>query len=200
MSSQTNKFNVWYINVVLYAIIIFLTYLLLKIAVWDPKKLVETEEYNKNESRLRMMNIREAQNLFYQKYQRYTGSLDSLILFLKTDELVPKKIKGFDTIANKRTNPFKPLLSVPLKDVDTVFYFTNLIPDSLKKSPKSGKPYILLIDTIRTADTIVDRRGRILRVETKVQTGTKYSLECPDGYGTIGDLYNDALKNTASWE
>jgi len=58
----------------------------------------------------------------------------------------------------------------------------------------------LLIDTIRTSDTIVDRRGKILRVETKVQTGTKYSLECPDGYGTIGDLYNDALKNTPSWE
>ena len=200
MSSQTNKFNVWYINVVLYAIIVFLSYLLLKIGVWDPKEMIRKEEFFKNESRLRMINLREAENLFYEKYQRYTGSLDTLIMFLKNDELPTKKIIGRDTITNRKTNPFKPLLSLPLKDVDTVFYFTKRIPDSLWHSPKSRNPYILLIDTIRTSDTIVDRRGKILRVETKVQTGTKYSLECPDGYGTIGDLYNDALKNTPSWE
>jgi hypothetical protein len=35
---------------------------------------------------------------------------------------------------------------------------------------------------------------------TKKLIGTKYYIEDPDGYGSVGSLSNDALKNTASWE
>ena len=56
------------------------------------------------------------------------------------------------------------------------------------------------IDTSVVSDTIVNPRGKFLRVETKTVVGKKYYIEDPNGYGTIGSLDNDALKNTASWE
>ena len=49
-------------------------------------------------------------------------------------------------------------------------------------------------------DTTINRRGVVTRVDTNITLGTRYYLEDPDGYGTVGDLYNDALKNTSSWE
>jgi hypothetical protein len=49
-------------------------------------------------------------------------------------------------------------------------------------------------------DTVVNQRGRILRVDSTVTIGNLYYIEDPDGYGTIGSIDNDALKNTASWE
>jgi hypothetical protein len=60
--------------------------------------------------------------------------------------------------------------------------------------------YTIQIDTSVSIDTTVNRRGTVIRVDTSITLGSKYFLEDPDGYGTIGDLYNDALKNTSSWE
>ena len=60
--------------------------------------------------------------------------------------------------------------------------------------------YILQIDTSIVIDTVVNRRGKITRVDTTISLGSRYYVEDPDGYGTIGSLDNDALKNTASWE
>ncbi len=41
---------------------------------------------------------------------------------------------------------------------------------------------------------------KIVRVDTTTVIGSLYYLECPDGYGTVGDLESPTLRNTASWE
>jgi len=88
----------------------------------------------------------------------------------------------------KPANPFKPLLS------------GAFVPESLKWTPKSHSVYILKIDTAIVIDTVINRRGKITRIDTTITFGTRYYLEDPDGYGSIGSLETDALKNTASWE
>ena len=54
------------------------------------------------------------------------------------------------------------------------------------------------VDSVVNA--VVNPAGKLLRVDTKTVIGTKYYIEDPNGYGTIGSIDNDALKNTASWE
>ena len=95
---------------------------------------------------------------------------------------------GIDTLTNRSTNPFKDLSN------------GNFEPDSILLTPKSGNPYIVKVDTSITIDTVINRRGRIVKIDTTTVIGSLYFLECPDGYGTIGDLESAALKNTASWE
>lgn len=178
----------WYIHTILYAIILVLAYVLIRVSIIEPQQIVEQEKYYKQESRLRMANIREAEKLWQAKYGRFTDNLDSLITFLKTDASVEKAKVGIDSITKKSTNPFSNL---------TVGSF---VPDSLYTSPKTHSRYIVEVDSSQRADTTIDRRGKILRVDTIKSIGNRYYIECPDGYGSIGDLNNDALKNTASWE
>jgi len=182
------KSEPWYIHAALYTVIVILIAILIKVAIIDPKNVVESEKYYKSETRLRMKNIKEAEILFQKKYNKFTGNLDSLVNFIKNDPMVDSVINGYDSLSRRPTNPF-----VVLKN--GVF-----APDSLLRTPKSQQMFTLKIDNTETADTVVDRRGRILRVEKHMVSGTKYYLEDPDGYGTIGSLDNDALKNTASWE
>jgi hypothetical protein len=56
------------------------------------------------------------------------------------------------------------------------------------------------IDTSEQVDTVVNRQGKVLRVEKYTVIGKRYFIEDPDGYGTVGSLNDDALKNTSSWE
>ena len=109
-------------------------------------------------------------------------------MFIKNDPYVDSVMTGFDSLTKKSTNPFKKLSS------------GEFTPDSLMFSPKTFSQYVLQIDTTINADTVVNRRGNIVRIDSSIVFGTRYYLEDPDGYGTIGDLHNDALKNTASWE
>jgi hypothetical protein len=185
MSSRSEP---WYVHAVLYVVIIALTYLLIRVAIIEPNEIVEQERYYKSESRLRMMNIREAEILWYEKHGNYTDNLDSLVYFIRNDSLVRAKVAGFDSITQRSTNPFKDLTS------------GEFSPDSLFITPKSFTSYLLQVDTTVSSDTVIDRRGRIVKVDTTITIGTRYLLECPDGYGTIGDLFSDALRNTASWE
>jgi len=122
------------------------------------------------------------------KYENYTGNLDTLIEFIKTDPYVDSVVNAFDSLIMKPANPFKPLLS------------GEFVPESLKWTPKSHSVYILKIDTAIVIDTVINRRGKITRIDTTITFGTRYYLEDPDGYGSIGSLETDALKNTASWE
>ena len=135
-----------------------------------------------------MSNIREAEKLWEEKYGSFTDNIDSLLYFVKSDTLVAQRIEGFDTITSRPTNPFKDLSAGVFE------------PDSLYLSPKSFMDYILKVDTTIQYDTVINRRGRIVGIDTVTTIGTKYLVECPDGYGKIGDLFSDALKNTASWE
>jgi hypothetical protein len=135
-----------------------------------------------------MFNIREAQILWEEKFGSFTDNLDSLVIFVKTDPFVDSVVNAFDSLTMKPANPFKPLSH------------GEFTADSLMRTPKSFSTYIIQIDTSISVDTVVNRRGNIIRIDSTVVLGTRYFLEDPDGYGTIGDLYNDALKNSASWE
>ncbi len=185
---MTKKREPWYVHAVLYVIIAILVYVLIRVAIVDPTDYMQKEAYYKSESRLRMNNIRQAEILWQKKKSTYTDNMDSLVNFVKTNEAVLALINGVDTLTMKSTNPF-----VSLKN-------GSFIPDSLMKSPKSNKPYILKVDTTHTIDTVVNLRGKIIRVDEKTVIGTIYFLECPDGYGTIGDLESQTRKNTSSWE
>ncbi len=178
----------WYIHAILYFVIVVLVVILVKVAIIDPKDAVEKEKYYKQESHLRMKNIKEAEILWNKKYGHYTGNLDSLINFVKTDPMVDSVMNAFDSLSRRPANPFVPLTS------------GQFTPDSLYRTPRSNSLYVLQIDTSVTADTIYGRKNEIKRIDSSQVVGTRYFLNDPDGYGSIGSLESDALKNTASWE
>lgn len=187
-SKNSKNDDPWYLHAGLYVIIAILTLLLIKVAVIDPTAEINAESYLKKETRLRMANLKEAQILWDRKYGSFASSLDKLIEFVKSDKFVDSIVTGFDSLTMKPSNPFKPLSD------------GQFTPDSLFTSPKTNQRFIMKIDTSVVTDTVVTPRGKVLRVETKTVIGKKYYIEDPNGYGTIGSLENDALKNTASWE
>ena len=182
------KSEPWYLHAGLYTIIVILIIILIKVAIIDPKEVLNAEKYDKQESRLRMHNLKEAEILYQKKFGRFSGSLDSLVDFIKTDKMVDSVMMAVDSITNKSSNPFADLSD------------GKFTPDSLYRTPGSQQMYILQIDTSMNADTVINRNGKIIRIDSTVVIGSKYYIEDPDGYGTIGSLDNDALKNTASWE
>ena len=182
------KSDPWYVHAILYTVVVILVGILIKVAIIDPKVVVGEEKYNKTESRLRMKNIKEGEILWEKKFGHYTGSLDSLINFIKNDPTVQKIRTGFDSLSRRPTDPFVNLSN------------GEFTPDSLFRTPKSWQFYTLQIDTSEQVDTVVNRQGKILRVEKSNVIGKRYFIEDPDGYGTIGSLTDDAIKNTASWE
>jgi hypothetical protein len=186
MKSQAG--DPWYLHAILYLVIAILSVILIKVAIIDPKNAVEEERFNRTESRLRMNNIKEAEILWQKKNGSFTDDLNALVNFIKEDPFADSVMNAFDSLTMKPANPFTPLSH------------GEFTPESLKTSPRTFQPYVLQIDTTTSIDTTINRRGQIVKVDTTVVTGTKYYLEDPDGYGTIGDLYNDALKNTSSWE
>jgi hypothetical protein len=186
-SSNKNE-DPWYLHVGLYVIIAILTVLLIKVAVIDPKSEIDTQNYLKKETRLRMANLKEGQILFEKRYGSFTGSLGELINFIKTDKFVDSVVNAFDSLTMKPANPFKEL---------TDGKFT---PDSLFTSPKTYERFVMKIDSAEVIDSVVTPAGKFLRAEKKIVKGTKYYIEDPNGFGSIGSIDNDALKNTASWE
>jgi len=182
------KSEPWYIHTALWVVIIILTYILIRVSIINPGKYVAQEKYFKHESRLRMDNLRQAELLYSNKYDRFSGSIDSLRAFVENDTSVQKLLTGIDSLTGRSTNPFKKLSN-------GTFSF-----DSLYATPKSFSPYILQVDTTMSVDTVISRRGKIKSIDTTYVIGTKYFIKDPDGYGTIGSLSSAALKNTASWE
>lgn len=187
-SAKSKNEDPWYLHAGLYAVVAILSILLIKVAVIDPKDAIDTENFYKSETRLRMANLKEAQILWQKKNGSFTGSLDKLIEFVKNDKFVDSVVNAFDSLTMKPANPFKKL---------TTGDFT---PDSLFTSPKSNQRFVMLVDTSVVSDTVVNPSGKVLRVNTKTVIGSRYYIEDPNGYGTIGSVDNEALKNTASWE
>lgn len=183
-----NKSEPWYIHAGLWGVIVILIYLLIQVAIIEPTEVIETETYLKNESRLRMTNIKQAQILYEEKYEKFSDDLDTLVNFITTDSAVNALMVGIDSLTNKSTNPFQPL---------THGEFT---PESLYTSPRSGNLFIVKVDTLLEIDTVINRRGKIVKIDSTTTIGTRYVLENPDSDDKIGDLYSDALRNTASWE
>jgi hypothetical protein len=182
------KTESWYIHAVLTVIIAALTALLIYVAIIEPNEVIESENYWRTESRLRMSNLKSAEILWEAKHKQYTDNLDSLIHFLKTDVSVQTALAGWDTITKKSTNPFDTLSN------------HELVWDSLYRSPKTFQFYKLAVDTSVEVDTVINRRGRIVSIDTLVEIGKLYKIDDPDGYGSIGDLNSEALKHAASWE
>lgn len=182
------KSEPWYIHVPLWIVILVLTYLLIQVAIVEPREVMKMERYYKAESRARMTNIRQAEILWQNRFGNFTDNLDSLLYFIKTDSTILKMMTEVDTFTQRSKNPFNPLTN------------GEFVVDSLFRSPKSQSFYILKVDTSVSIDTVINRFGKIVNIDTNITIGTRYLLECPDGYGKIGDLYSDALKNTASWE
>jgi len=178
----------WYIHTGLYAVIVILIVVLIKVAIIDPKEVVVQEKFNKKESRLRMNNLKEAEILYQKKYGKFTDNLDTLINFIKHDPMIDSLMTAIDSATMKPANPFEELSN------------GEFTPDSLYKTPKSHQRYIVQIDTTLDVDTVINQRGKIIRVDSTIAIGKLYYIEDPDGYGTVGNLVNEALKNTPSWE
>ena len=185
---MSKKGEPWYIHTALYVVIAILIYILIRVAIIDPAEHIKNENFYRSESQLRMDNIRQAQILWERSNKQYSDNLEQLISYVKTDSLVNSLIVGIDTLTNRSTNPFKNLTAGTFN------------ADSLFSSPKSHSRYIVMIDTTTTIDTVINRVGKMVRVDTNTVIGSLYLVECPDGYGTIGDLKSPTLKNTASWE
>jgi hypothetical protein len=178
----------WYFHAAMYVIIVVLIALLVKVAIIDPKTIVAEDRFYRKESRLRMDNLKEAQILYYNKYNRFSANIDTLVSFVKYDPYVDSVVQAYDSLSRRPANPFKNLSH------------GEFTPDSLYHTPRSNQRYIVNIDTTTTIDTIVTRAGKVLRLDTNTVIGSRYVIEDPDGYGTIGSVESDALKNTASWE
>ncbi len=177
----------WYVHAAFYVIIVVLVYLLIQVAIIEPKSVVQTEKYNRSEARLRMMNLREAEILWQKKHGSFTDNLDELILFLHSP-WVDSVRNSIDSLTRRSADNFVKLSH------------GEFTPDSLYRTPRSQQNFIISIDTTMQIDTVVTPRGRLLRVDTTIMIGTRYLIEDPDGYGTIGSIDSDAMKNTASWE
>ena len=65
MKSQAG--DPWYIHAALYLVIAVLSIILIKVAIIDPKNAVEQDRAWRNESRLRMNNIKAAEILWQKK-------------------------------------------------------------------------------------------------------------------------------------
>ena len=72
--------------------------------------------------------------------------------------------------------------------------------ESLYSSPRSGNFFKVQVDTLLEVDTVINRRGKIVKIDSTTTIGTRYIIESPDSKDKIGDIYSDALKNTSSWE
>jgi hypothetical protein len=178
----------WYIHAGLYTVIVILIIVLIKVAIIDPKEVVQQEKFNKKESRLRMTNLKEAEILYQKKYGRFTENLDTLINFIKYDKMVDSIKTAIDPLTRRPANPFVALSHGVFE------------PDSLYRTPKSQQMYIVQIDSSVQVDTVINPRGKVIRVDTSLVIGGRYYIEDPDGYGTVGSLESDALKNSPSWE
>lgn len=188
MSLSRSNQDPWYVHAGLYLVVAILIVILIKVAIIDPKEVVEQERYYKSEARLRMQNIKSAEILWDEKYGSYTDDLDSLILFIKNDPFVDSVVNATDSLTGRSSNPFVAL------------EHGEFTPDSLMRTPRSQQEFIVMVDTTTNVDSVFNRRNRLLRVDTTVVIGERYYIEDPDGYGTVGSLDNDALRNTPSWQ
>jgi len=175
--STSRKSEPAYIHIILILIIVGLTYLLIQVAILEPQRVLEQERYFKEESRLRMLNLKQLELLYKEKTGKYTDSFDSLFALFRKDP----------NISSKADSLFRPLSN------------GQFVLDSLRWSPKSHTEYILKIDSTLQVDSVFTKSGRFLRMDTTLVKGEIYYIECPDGYGSIGDLTNPNKVNQTSW-
>ena len=195
---MSKKAEPWYLHAGLWAVIVILVVVLIQVSITGPTEVLRIKEYNKSESRLRMTNLKHAQILYEQKHDKFSDNLDTLINFIRTDSSVLNLMAAFDTVKIyrmdgdttilKSRNPFSDLVSGPFSY------------DSLYTSPRSGKMFIVKIDTLLEVDTVINRRGRIVKIDSITTIGKRYLIKSPDSKDLIGDVDSDALLNTENWD
>jgi len=199
---MSKKIEPWYLHAGLWVVIAILVVILVQVSITEPTQIVRTQNYHRMESRLRMENLKNAQILYEQKYDKFTDNLDTLINFIKNDSGVIKLMHSVDTVRIyspagdstflKSRSPFVDLVSIPFSDT-TVY-------DSLYISPISGHRFIVKVDTLVEVDTVINRRGRIVKIDSITTIGKRYLIKNPDSNDKIGDVDSDALLNSESWE
>lgn len=139
----------------------FLALVIVGLSIWLYRSITRPYEAERErqlltmETRRHMDGIRKAMVRYQTVYGRYPFSLDSLGTFVKQDTI--------------------------LRSSAVAFFGSGFTPDSLPYSPRTGKPFELIV-----ADTA--------GVET-------YLLKDPDSNDQIGTLSADvSLINAASWE
>ncbi len=195
---MSKKPEPWYMHAGLWAVIVVLVVILIQVAITEPTEILRTKEYNKTESRLRMTNLKHAQILYEQKYDKYSDNLDTLVNFIRSDSAVLNLMAAFDTVKIykidgdttilKSKNPFSNLVSGPFSY------------DSLYTSPRSGNMFIVQVDTLLEIDTVINRRGKIVKIDSITTIGKRYLIQSPDSDDKIGDVNSDALLNTENWD
>lgn len=195
---MSKKAEPWYLHAGLWTIIVILVVILIQVSITGPTEVLRIKEYNKTESRLRMINLKHAQILYEQKHDKFSDNLDTLINFIRSDTSVQNLMAAFDTVKIyrmdgdttilKSKNPFSDLVSGP-------FHY-----DSLYISPRSGKMFIVKIDTLLEIDTIINRRGRVVKIDSITTIGKRYLIKSPDSKDLIGDINSNALLNTENWD
>lgn len=110
-------------------IVIVLLIGVLVYTIWEPFEIIRTEERQRNESRLRMSTIRNAQMLHFSQHQSYIKELDSLVTWIKSDSLA---IAARDSL-------FRPIATGVFE------------PESLKYSTRSHQEYKLEVDDTSSA-------------------------------------------------
>lgn len=166
--------------------IVILAVTLLKVVYLDPKEISEQEENFKTESRLRMYNLRSAQKAYFDKNERFCGNIDELIVFIKSLGLDSTLFLGKDSIDTEFA--FRPLSN------------GKFVVDSLKFSTKVYLPFPVALDSTRVIDSVFAVNGDFLRVDTTFTAGNRFKITDPSGYGSVGNLFFDALKYSVSWE
>lgn len=112
-------------SVILKIVIVILIGILVYV-IYEPYQIREQEEFYKRESRSRMVNIRTAELAHIERFNRYTGSLDTLVRFIH------------DSLMTAQSTLFKPFAGGPF------------VPESLLYAPRSHRPYLLTsVDTTR---------------------------------------------------
>lgn len=167
-------------------VIVILTAILFKVVYLDPMRISEQEENFKTESRLRMHNLRSAQKIYFDKNERFSGNIDELIEFIRSLGIDSNLPAGKDSLESEYA--FKLLTN------------GKFVIDSLKFSPKVYHPYSIALDSSRVIDSVFAEDGEFIRVDTSFTKGNRFKITDPSGYGSVGNLFFDAFKYSASWE
>lgn len=112
------------IQIVLAIAIIGLAYYLY-VSITEPYNVIERQEELTRQTRERMTQIRTAQVEFEKRYDYFTGSLDTLVIFLK-DSLTEQQVDSL--------------------------YSASFVPDSLPFSPRTGNRFVLSINDTLSVD------------------------------------------------
>ncbi|NOY05081.1 MAG: hypothetical protein GXO82_00355 [Chlorobi bacterium] len=145
------------VDFVLIVVIIALTGLLVYI-IYKPSAELARQENLKWESRARMTHLRTAELQYYHRNKDYLADIDSILIFIR------------DSLSAEQRDSLFPRL-----------YTGPFVIDSLRHSPRSLQPYIIMVD---------DTSSKVPR----------YRIEDPDGYGYISSLEDPTEHNKASWE